>query len=208
MPQRQRRHFDTYKVVSKPKVILGVDVGLQNMAFAAIDAKRQVLKSRMIEHTLMNLKPYRTKVGPKAKQIWSEDLNTELEIHSAQVHNLLDEIKPDVLVMERFMTRGTKKGNPTELCPFMIGVWAGIAVQRELPFILLTAAEWKNRVQRELCDLEDLYEIAKQNKLPVHQVDAYLIAEYTLSLCEFKEMHWSMTKPTLKRVIKCLAKNH
>lgn len=204
----RKRIFPTFKLPINPKIILGVDVGLQNMAYCAIDNKRGVLSSQMVLHTIMNLKPYRTQVGPKKNLRWSEDLDTELEIHRAQVHWLLDEVKPDLLVMERFMTRGTMSGNPAELCPLIIGVWITIAAERGIAVMLLTAAEWKNRCQRELCELEEIYAIAKQIGLPVHQVDAYLIAEYSLSLCEFKEMAWSLTKPALKKVIKCLATNH
>lgn len=105
----KKRIFPTFKLPVNPKIILGVDVGLQNMAYCAIDNKRGVLSSQMVLHTIMNLKPYRTQVGPKNNQRWSEDLDTELEIHRAQIHCLLDEIKPDLLVMERFMTRRDRK---------------------------------------------------------------------------------------------------
>lgn len=94
---------------------------------------------------------------------------------------LLDLVEPDVVVIERFQTRGLM-GTTVELVGFMLGLIGGCVRRRNITnevhtvFKPIIASQWKNAVNRKL-SLPDVYEKLGSGKLH-HRMDALLMSLY------------------------------
>jgi hypothetical protein len=82
--------------------------------------------------------------------------------------------RPDLYAAERFMTRGIK-GATIEMVSMMLAIDANcLRVETRL----WPAVSWKSQVKRYY-DLDGLYFILKQYKVPPHILDSALIGVYT-----------------------------
>jgi hypothetical protein len=197
----QKTLHRVYKKPAKPpNVVLGMDVGIRNFGVCAVTRSKEVIHNAMLTETITDLK--------------GEEFQKQFFQFYTAINTLLDRVKPECIVIERFQHRGgSLKGNPGEICPCMIGIVSSIASARGIFVLLVTAATWKNRLRRSGYDLEVLYrQAAKYKKIPTkvgtkllsHQVDAMFQAEYGLAFVQDKETTWALTKPKLTQMLKAL----
>jgi hypothetical protein len=142
-------------------IILGLDPGKNNFgaAVSKIDIKTglrsKVLHTRMIENAIIDL---------------TGNIDKERKKFSKELSKIIKEFSVDVLIAERFMTRGRFSGASTEYISFMLGIIS--TINKETRFI--TAAQWKNAFNK-ITPLEDFY-----SEIPIvpHKIDAALISLY------------------------------
>lgn len=136
-------------------IVTGCDPGVKNFALTRIKLGRgpsdfTILCTKMLRHTVKNLK---------------QDVREQLLAYRKE---LAPHLKADYLAMERYMGRGIR-GNTSECVNIMIG-----ATVHNHPCQLLTAASWKNAVNR-VFSLPKLYRVCRA---PPHVLDSALIAIY------------------------------
>lgn len=142
--------------------ILGNDAGHKNWAVASLrvrnDGKYKILKSFMLKNTLVKVN-----TAP-------EDL-----IHLlSEFRDIVPPERETYLVIERFMGRGSLTGVTAEIVNIAIGgLLADSYVTKANP-VLLTAAGWKNAVNRKF-SLNLLY---KSIAAPPHIIDAVCMSIY------------------------------
>lgn len=154
------------------KVALGFDLGSKNMAYGrVIDLKGKVLvkKCSMFQNPIKEL-----------KDSAGNELSTRVKAFVNEFEEVLNLCKPDVVMAERFMTRGFK-GSTIEAIGLMLGLMAGACHARGIKFILVTASTWKNSFSRRFGGKEVLPDIYKQlAKKQAHKIDACLIGCFCL----------------------------
>lgn len=170
------KHLQT-EFVKTPQVqikhglnVLGFDPGTANFGvfggtlFGVRSLHRvQVKISKMLEHPLTTL---------------TGDFHENSEAFAEEVRELLREIRPQVIVFERFQARGLR-GPVVELISVMLGIVTGLARKFEadtgkrILIKVVTASQWKNRVN-QVTALDDMYATMKAKDH--HRLDACLMA--------------------------------
>lgn len=146
------------------KSILAMDPGTKNFAFAWVkDAN--VCAAGILSQAIQSIKLDR--LGSSSSNFMEE------------IERLIDQTKPDIIVIERFMVRafGTKL---IELISFMLGVIAIICKERGIALRLITPAQWKTAAKKTI-DLKKLYAEGRKYNLPPHPLDAMCMARYVMS---------------------------
>ena len=93
--------------------------------------------------------------------------------------DLIDSFNPDAVIIERYQARGLK-GSTIEAIAMMISVMSMICISRNIPIVLVTAATWKNSVNR-LDDMDELYELGESKGITPHELDGVLMSIYLAS---------------------------
>lgn len=105
----------------------------------------------------------------------------DLKLFRKELRTFTSKARPNYLIAERFMNRGSMRGATGELVSMMLGIMACTCKHKDLAFI--TAAQWKNAINKVI-SLDELYDRAPF--IP-HAVDAICIGLYAGSrLCEVK----------------------
>lgn len=97
------------------------------------------------------------------------------------IDRLLIDTQPDLVIAERYQNRGIRSGGAlNEIIPMIIGKICSRAIKFGAETDMITASTWKNSINRTLVNytLNDIYNDAKQLKLPLHHVDSSLIGLY------------------------------
>lgn len=96
-----------------------------------------------------------------------------------EIFQLYKKYKPNIIVSERFQTRGYKgSGNINELCNMMIGKLSMVSMmdRNKIPLIsLIMPVRWKSHIKRVI-DLDKLY--IKYKRIGPHRLDSLLMALY------------------------------
>lgn len=154
-------------------IVLGCDPGSKNFGLFVGKvnkdiSKIKVLRSGMITTCLTEMKG---------------NIIPDVEGFAEDYESLLIEYKPDIITLERFQTRGFK-GKTIELIGTMLGIMmmknAELARTKDVDVRLLTAATWKNRVNK-ISKLKAIYKVMKKRKVVDHRVDAALMSIYNLT---------------------------
>ena len=170
------------KTTKKKLKILGCDPGSKNYGFTCLTArvKNGYLKTHiheigMFQRCINNLtaKPAKPPKSRRKKEGMWAPLQEQLPIFEEFWAGVLDEFKPDIFMVERYQARGGK-GTTIECVSIMNGIIASLCLDRNIEFMMITAATWKNRVNSQF-DLEDSY---KQVDFPDHMVDSSFIGVY------------------------------
>ena len=160
--------------------VLSGDPGLTNYAVCVTQYKKgklKILKIGMIKSIIKNLvaNDIVKTVGPKRKREKIVIKGNMYLTHKfiKRFSKLLDEYKPDEVVMERFQNRGFRGGQSIAECiSFMLGVLAALCEMRKIKYTWITAAQWKNQFNRQL-SLDKVYdEIKKKWRIEPHVWDA------------------------------------
>lgn len=177
----------------KPVKVMGFDPGTSNFGMGVIrlTPTNFVIDSvGLIKSTVKNMTNQEQIKTPnkaekeriKKKLITRKDLPSFLPIQDRMLYfynlisDLFDEEQPDVVVIERFQSRGLK-GVTIESVTMMIATICLICLARKVPFYTCVASEWKNKVNRDSKGLLDSYYAhAKPLNIEPHEVDASLIA--------------------------------
>ena len=153
--------------------VLGCDPGSKNFGLFVGNVNEdlteiEVLKSGMIDTCLTEMKG---------------NIIPDVEAFAEDYENIIQEYQPDVITLERFQTRGFK-GKTIELVGTMLGIMmlknAELACTKKVDVRLLTAATWKNQVNR-ISKLKAVYKVMKKRKVVDHRVDAALMSIYNLT---------------------------
>lgn len=166
--------------------ILSIDPGVQNSAWTIIKIdfnkpkQFKVITCGMFEHTI-------------------KDIRGQLNINhiTSELNDLYVKYKPNVVIAERFMTRG-HKGSIIEFVNIMLGIIINTIEYK----YLLTAAQWKNMLNKKnsLTTIYDTY------KLPDHVIDSIYIGIYGISKLLGKKPFFNLTKSNKKYLDKRLKK--
>ena len=151
--------------------VLGFDPGSKNFGCFAgriVDGVLVPMESSMLQYPITEIK------GQSLMHITS---------FMNEMRSFLDCYEPDVVVIERFMSRGLK-GKTIELVSIMLGVLSSLVFSYRqkgsaISLNSVTAASWKNRVN-QIVPLTQVYADLKPHKVPDHQVDAALMSLYSI----------------------------
>lgn len=156
------------------KTVIGLDPGKNNFGVGVVrfSAKH---KPKII---------YSTMLTAAIKSLLHGDFHIACQLFRQAVRELIIKFRPWRIIVERFLTRFRGFGNTGELIGVMIGIIWGLAKRYKIQLILTTAASWKNQFHRDTnVQLKDLYKAATR-PIPVHCIDASLIALYGYSKVE------------------------
>jgi len=182
-------------------VSCGVDPGTANYSYSYLQCQNKrgslrlkILSTGMLHWTISNLtdspqKPIKSKRRKKIpikdqmvpcfseqQALFEKDWRANTKLYA-----------PTLWAVERFqIRRGGSGGKTIECVSMMNGILAALARRNKITFNMITAAQWKNRVN-PLHDLESIY---KEVNVPDHVVDANFIALYQ-ALKHF-EMPWEI----------------
>lgn len=159
--------------------VLGFDPGTVNFGVAF----SKVLGSDSIEH--IEVSELAMLENPMTEITY--DMYEQYAAFSAEIRSYIDTYDPDVIVIERFASRGLK-GKTIELVGFMIGGIIAIvesyrAKGKHIVIRPVMPASWKNQVNR-VFDLDYLYKGFKTKKVVPHVVDAALMSLYAFPSIE------------------------
>lgn len=167
--KKSKKPPETYTLkkakVKTVKRVLGIDPGKTNMGVSIIgslpDDQLVVLANAMMTNPLSEL---------------SHNFRTNLEVFLSEIDRWVRLYKPDGIILERFMTRGTM-GTTIEVVGIMIGA---IAARYELPIKIISAATWKNEFRRRFTNINgiELAEYYKVAGITPHALDSVLIGCY------------------------------
>ena len=165
----------------------GADPGSTNYGYTTINVspyenfKIEILEIGMLSCQINNLtnkeaKPAKSK---RRKTIVVPNLPPfpfQLRRFRREWHSILEDYNIRRVTMERFQPRGGGglMGLATESVNMMNAVVCMLADRQERAYELITAATWKNQVNKFIV-LEDLY---KEVSIPNHSVDSFFIAVY------------------------------
>lgn len=169
-------------------VSLGTDPGAVNFAYSYTKCRMRngkfrvsILSAGMLHWTITNLttqaqKPKKSRIKKKipiAEQMippykyqmrrFTSDWKRELKVY-----------KPQRYTAERFQARGVAGGALGEYISIMNGILSYIALRNKIEFEFITAAGWKNWVNRFIT-LDDLYKELRKD-IPAHIIDATFIS--------------------------------
>lgn len=166
--------------------LLQFDPGSRNFAYSVMDIqgdKFHYLEIGQFINTIVNLTPYPAYKKPKTKKKipkseWPFDppIQDATPIFVSSMNRLLDEYKPHEIVIERFQARGLK-GSTIEAVSIMIGMIYILAKNKNIKVRLITAAQWKNRVNT-IVNLDTLYGQTKKLGFSPHETDASCMGIY------------------------------
>lgn len=168
-------------------ISLGVDPGTANYAYGIVqyNLKRnelhpKILSAGQLHWTISNLtdSPQRPPKSKRKKRIPIKDqlipnFTDQLALFEKDWRGQVRKFQPNVWAVERFQSRGMK-GKTVECVSIMNGVLAAMSRRNKIPFNMITAAQWKNRVNA-YDSLEGIY---TEVSLPPHIVDACFISTY------------------------------
>ena len=179
--KRKPKEKPLAKTKKKFKTILSLDMGVKNCAFSVLKGKK-IIKLGFVEKTISNLiDPY---------------YNNDIDLFVKEFTGLLDTYKPNAVAAERFQNRGMFRGNGSELINIMIGIISRICHERKIYCFLLTAAQWKNQLNRQFKQYERVTVVKGKKKkqtaldrmyeelkpFPNHLIDSHLQGVYLSNL--------------------------
>lgn len=187
-------------------ISLGVDPGTLNYAYGFVQYKLhegslrpKILSAGQLHWTITNLtdglqKPPKSK---RKKSIAMSDqmippFQSQLSLFEKDWRAQVRRFQPSHWTVERFQSRGLQ-GKTIECVSLMNGVLAAMARRNKIYYGMITAAQWKNRVNA----FDNLDAIYKDVGLPPHIVDACFISAYS-ALKHFK-LNWD--EALIKRMV-------
>lgn len=106
--------------------------------------------------------------------------------------DLLEQYRPSVIIMERFQSRGLK-GAVIECISIMIGIVMTLAKARGIRVRLVTAAQWKNEINK-VENLEGLYSETATLGFTPHETDTLGMSVYLKAEQTPEAMEWIQKK--------------
>lgn len=174
-PDHYQVHFERTRLAraSAGLRVLGLDPGTAN--FGVFGGIIHGVK------TVHGVEPVLSKMFVNTVRSLTNQVNEATQAFLSEFEEVLAIVQPDVVVIERFQTRGLM-GPTVELVSFMLGL-VGAACQRYAEQIgkhiivrPVVAGQWKNALNRK-ANLEDMYEALGTSKLH-HRLDAMLMSLY------------------------------
>ena len=135
------------------------------------------------------------------------DFSDNLSAFRSEVENHIRRVNPDVVVIERFQSRGLR-GPVVELVSFMIGAISGIVARMEeelghhIVLKVVVASQWKNEVNRSF-GLDTLYSQLKPTQY--HRLDAFLMS--MVGFPSEGNRYSAFTKDRQQKIVNFIAEN-
>lgn len=179
-------------------ISLGVDPGTANYAYGFVRYKLirgklrpRILSCGQLHWTISNLtdglqRPPKNRIKKSipVKDQMIPPFQSQLSLFEKDWRAQVRKFQPNTWTVERFQARGLM-GKTIECVSLMNGVLAAMARRNKIYYGMITAAQWKNRVNA----FDELDVIYKEVSLPPHVVDACFISTYS-ALKHFK-LDWS-----------------
>lgn len=178
--------------MSKPnhfECIAGLDPGEKNFAFSIV-CEGQILEIGLFNHPITNLTSKEQLKTTKRKKkdvttpkvtVRLEPMQVQFKLFSDATNKLFTDYHQEQYVLkeayaERFQVRAIMQGKLSESIGFMHGIMAMQCHMLGAQFNTITAAQWKNKVNKHF-NLDAFYkEVHKAFKLSPHETDASLMA--------------------------------
>jgi hypothetical protein len=162
----------------------GSDPGDSNHGFGIISVdpskqfKVKILECGMLTCQINNLtdRPAKPPKSKRRKRIEVKDYDpfpTQFRLYHSEWDDIIKHYTVKRVTSERFQARGLR-GKSIECVSIMNGVICTVADLHNSIYEIITAATWKNQVNRYIT----LVELYKEVKLPPHVIDAVFIAIY------------------------------
>ena len=167
--------------------VLSLDPGSRNFAYCvtSIDENKfRFLEIGQISNTIVNL----TALTRKSKKIVDESVDVMTPKYIKSMSGLLTEYAIQEIVIERFQARGLK-GSTIEAVSIMVGILMCIAHNRGLKIRLITAAQWKNQVNR-IVTLNNSYGESHKLGFTPHETDASYMGIYHYHAQHGGDLEW------------------
>lgn len=100
----------------------------------------------------------------------------EVREYISTVNGLVREFKADVIIAERFMSRGRFSGNTGEIVGILLGAVCAATPVRDVR--LITSAQWKNALNRKMGEKKGLERLYGCCGITHHELDAIFIGRY------------------------------
>lgn len=151
--------------------LLGMDPGTKNFGIAVTEVNRKTGVPRVLVNSML-AHPFDT---------FTDGYRSGVQQFLRDIRKYIVKYEPDGFIAERFQSRGLR-GLSVEAVSFMLGLMASHFGSRPHKFI--TAATWKNDVNKKLAqtEFEDLKNFYKCVGVPPHQVDAVLMSLYGIQV--------------------------
>ena len=160
---------------------IGSDPGDSNYGYSVITYNTKTMKFNILELGMFtcqinnltdkSVKPPKSKRRKRIVVPNYPPFIHQLELFSKEWIDLIVKYKANAITSERFQARGLR-GKSIELVSIMNGTIAYEAHKHNIPVQLITAATWKNQVNK-LFDLKMLY---TKLRLTPHTIDSVFIA--------------------------------
>ncbi len=137
--------------------LLGLDPGTNNFGFGVIETNKssfEILDAGTLNNTIKDL---------------TTCVHTQYELYIEEISDIIKNYDIDFAIGERYQNRGFRRGSAGE----GIGLMLGCVFPLVMNVTLITAAQWKNVINRKI-PLEDLYKFSDTN----HELDAIMVALY------------------------------
>lgn len=187
-------------------VVLGCDMGKNTFTISAVAYNRtvKILDSFSFPNTILGL------TEDKLKVCYSKFVSSFIKI--------IKKYKPSYIYAERFMVRGRMHGASCELISYMMGIMHRICVKYKIVFIPITAAQWKNSLNRVLpyppkvkktkgdTPLKAWYRYIKPTQ--PHFLDSSMIGIYGVCKIKDKNLFLKVNKKMIDGICRLERKNH
>jgi len=141
MPKkRTRKKRQQEAEAGKVRVVMGIDPGKGELNVAVLDFGPKGTRKRPVKAT--------SRVQLPAREVSDFESEETVKEIRAIARDLLDTFSPDVVVIERMMSRPGKAA-PLEVINMALGLFIGELVER-CKVVLTTAAAWKNWLKRRV----------------------------------------------------------
>jgi len=191
--------------LEKDTTVLSFDPGKVNHAFSVTKfCVKKLSKFKPMRSKLVTTKDKMLLVRNAGEEVLSSvkylavgklehpiaDLKTDIVAEHGrfvkEVRGIINKYKPDLIVVERFQTRGGKAasfmGAILESVNIQIGTILSLAATKKIPATIIIAATWKNAVKHAGIKIDDVY---KANKKNPHVIDAALMGIYLVGCLKY-----------------------
>lgn len=175
--------------MTQPIIAAGFDPGTRNFGVGVVKIypNKNIVKLvefASVKSTVTNLTNktiYRKTKVRKEKKLVSLPFTESYVSFYNIMSGFIRELKVTDVTLERFQTRGLK-GKTIECVSMMNSAIALYCMSVDVPVNLITAATWKNAVNRLNIDLLKVYELTKEvHGMTPHETDAIVMAIHTVS---------------------------
>lgn len=182
-------------------VVLQIDKGLRVMGCDPGTANFGVFGGTLYGvKSLHRIKPAFSTMIKSTFKSFGADCMEQQATFMLEIETLMRRLKPHVVIVERFQTRGIK-GATIEYVSYMCAIISAVAMKLseeldyEIIFKPVIASQWKNAINRKV-RLDDMYDLLKAKQH--HRLDACLMA---LSAFPDKDVYSFLTKAKQKKLV-------
>ena len=162
--------------------IVGIDPGVKNFA---VSIQEISIRSHRYEgkKKLLNFSTKVIKSGLLKNTVSKIDktLPEQFMKFRAELLLIIKKYNPVIIGIEQYQNRGFKAfGSQIEIVNIMIGMISAMKQMQDIQIMPISAIVWKNAIKRSSGDKERLRNIYKVCPFAPHEMDAFLIGQYSV----------------------------